>query len=116
MASAAASSGKILSRTGLMTPWSTSAPILSSCSPLARMNRYSKRTRLSRARRSTLRFRNPRTQTNGRLRPQARQLAVGPAADRHHHAARLDHLERAEQRVAALRVEDHVLIFGYRFE
>src|SRR5437867_7067682 len=45
MASAAASNGKILSRTGLMTPCSASAPNRSSCSPLACMNRYSKRTR-----------------------------------------------------------------------
>src|SRR5437762_3881663 len=48
--------------------------------------------------------------------PGSRELAVGPAAERHHHAARPDHLERAEQRVAPLRVEDHVLILDHRLE
>jgi hypothetical protein len=64
------------------------------------MNRYSKRTPRARARRST----------------GARELPVRPTADRHHHAARFDRIERAEQRVAGLRVEDHVLLGSHRFE
>src|SRR5213596_2453087 len=48
--------------------------------------------------------------------PGSRELAIGPAAERYHHAARLDHLERAEQRFAPLRVEDHILILDHRLE
>src|SRR6267142_2603105 len=74
MASAAASSGKVLSRIGLMMPWSTRAPIFSSCSPLACMKRYSTRAPFFLARRSTLRLRKPRIHTSGVLRHQARRL------------------------------------------
>ena len=100
-----------------MTPWSTSAPIFSSCSPLACMNRYSKRTRLFPGQAIDLAIQEPEDPDERQAQaPGARELAVGPAADRHHHAARFDRLERAEQRVAPLRVEDHVLILGHLFE